>query len=119
MWGAHLGPAPASSLLSFAQISPFLSADAVDAKQGFLLLDEREAELAQTYIAHARKSIMVADSTKTEQVAPMVSCDPNEINFFVTDARPNKDIVEALTSWNIELVIAPETHQAPKKKKHK
>lgn len=117
--GGTFGASARKFVAKFRADFAILSVDAVDTKQGFLVRNEREAELAQTYVDHARKSIVVADHTKTEQVAPMVSTDPQEIDYFVTDVRPAKKLEDALGDWNIELIVAPEKPETTKKKKHK
>ncbi|HHB83266.1 MAG TPA: DeoR/GlpR transcriptional regulator [Devosia sp.] len=117
--GGTFGASARKFVAKFRADFAILSADALDVEQGFLVADEREAELAQTFVDHARNSIMVADASKTQQVAPMVTCDPSEIDIFVTDTRPGRRFGAALKEWNVEVVVASQKEAPGKKKKNK
>lgn len=117
--GGTFGASARKFIAKFRADFAILSIEAVDADQGFFLADEREAEMAQTFVDHARKIIVVADHTKAEQLAPVVSCSPEEIDIFVTDKRPNDNLNTALKGWGIDVVVAPSKTEIGKKKKHK
>lgn len=83
-----------------------LSVDGIDAQAGFLLAGAAEAELARTVIARARRRLVVVDHTKFGQTAPMVACDPSQIDLMVTD-QPLKPVFEKRAQdWDIDVVIA-------------
>ncbi len=115
--GGAFGAATLKFVSGFHPDLAILSTAAIDANQGFLLADQHEAELMRTFVSHARKSIMVADYSKTAASAPMVSCDPTEIDLFVTDRPPPQALQKAMNEWNIEVLIAPPKPAKKKKKK--
>ncbi len=110
--GGAFGSATQKYVSKFHVDLAILSAHAIDPVQGFLLSHQVEAELAQTLVAHARTSIMVADHSKTRLSAPFVSCAPQSISRFVTDRPLPSALQKAMNGWGIEVLIAP-----PKKKK--
>ncbi len=91
-----------------------LSAEAVDANQGFLLRDQDEADLARTFVSHARKTIMAADISKVGQSAPIISCEPGDVDLFITDAELSGELSRAMKNWDIKVLVAP-----AKRKKNK
>ncbi|MCF6302281.1 MAG: DeoR/GlpR family DNA-binding transcription regulator [Devosiaceae bacterium] len=117
--GGTFGASARKFVSNFRADFAILSADALDVEQGFLVADEREAELARTFVDHARKSIMVADASKADQVAPMVTCDPNEIDIFISDTSPGRRLGAALKGWKIDIIVAPAKSDIEKKKKSK
>jgi DeoR family transcriptional regulator, glycerol-3-phosphate regulon repressor len=118
--GGTFGAATQKFVSKFHLDMAILSAHAIDPVQGFVLAHQVEAELAQTYASHARKTILVADHSKTRQSAPFLSCDPADIDLFVTDRPAQGDLAEAMASWKIQVMVAPpKPEKSPKKKKNK
>ncbi|MFZ0502137.1 MAG: hypothetical protein WAM44_00425, partial [Chthoniobacterales bacterium] len=65
-----------------------------------------EAPMMASMIAFARRTIVVADSSKFgfnafAQVAPL-----NAVDILVTDAEPPADLRQALTQANVEIILA-------------
>ena len=112
--GGTFGSSTRKFISKFRADFALLSVVAVDPKQGFLVNAQGEADLAEIYVENAHKSIMVADHTKLDQLAPIVSCDPGDIDTFITNKRPNSDIEASMQKWGIDVLLAP-----VKKKKHK
>ena len=112
--GGTFGSATLKFVSKFHPDLAILSTAAIDPSQGFLLNDQHEAELMRTFVSHARKSVMVADHSKTAASAPMVSCDPSDIDTLVTDQPLPAPLQQAMNEWDIKVLIAP-----PKKKKKK
>lgn len=83
-----------------------LSVDAINLSSGFLLAGSAEADLARAVVACAHRSVIVADHSKFGQSAPIVACDPSDIDILVTD-RPLKPVFAArVAEWEIEAVVA-------------
>lgn len=112
--GGTFGSQARKFVAKFRADFALLSAVAVDSKKGFLVNVQDEADLAEVFVENAHKSIMIADHSKFGQLAPMVSCDPADIDMFITDERPSGDIDAAMKKWGIKILLAP-----VKKKKHK
>lgn len=83
-----------------------LSVDGIDPAAGFLLTGAAEAELARAVAPRARRTIVVADHNKFGQSAPMIACDPADIDTLVTDTTPEKVFADRIAAWDIELVAA-------------
>lgn len=92
----------------FSTDMAILSCDAIDAASGFLLNDKAEADLARVFVSHARRRLMVADHSKNERMAPMLACNPADIDVFVTDRLPPETVATAFEKWGIDVQIAPE-----------
>lgn len=118
--GGTFGSATQKFISKFHVDLAILSAHAIDPVRGFLLAHQVEAELARNLAGHARKTIMVADHSKASLSAPFLSCDPADIDLFVTDRSLPDDLGGAMASWNIEVLVAPpKPLKSPKKKKNK
>ncbi|GHC60990.1 DeoR/GlpR family DNA-binding transcription regulator [Neogemmobacter tilapiae] len=83
-----------------------LTAEAVDARSGFMLQDMREAEFSRAIIASAEEAVMVVDATKFGQSAPIRICEPGAIRRLVTDAPPPGDVGAMLEAAGVELTLA-------------
>jgi len=99
------GPTVQDFVCRFEMDFAILGADAVDPARGFLLDDFAEAELARCFVGHARQRIMVADQSKLTRSAPVLVCDPDEIDLFVTDHTPDAPFDEALKRWEIDVML--------------
>ncbi len=106
--GGTFGSATQKFVEKFTLDFAILSSIAIDEKRGFLLDNSLEAELAQTYISQARKSVMMADSTKIGQRAPIISCPPRDIDFFITDRPLQPNFARAMEKWEIQVITAQE-----------
>ena len=79
---------------------------AVDAKDGFLLQDLREAEFARAIIARADDTTVAADASKFGGKAAIAIAPLGMFKRFVTDAPPPPDIQEQLELAGITVQIA-------------
>jgi len=82
------------------------SVDGIDLTEGFLLSVAGEAELARNIARRARRTIVVADHNKFGQSAPMIACDPADVDTVITDTYPRPVFVDFLKNWEIELLVA-------------
>ncbi len=112
--GGTFGSHARKFISKFSADFALLSAVAVDIKKGFLVNAQGEADLAEVFVENAHKSIMIADHSKINRLAPMVLCEPTDIDTFITDQQPNSEMSDAMKKWGIKILLAP-----VKKKKHK
>ncbi len=88
-----------------------LSAGAINSDTGFMLHDLNEAELARAAAARAQTRIVLADSSKFGQRAPITLPDQDHLDILITDAQPASGIAKMLEARDIALILAPETHK--------
>ncbi|MDQ7071789.1 MAG: DeoR/GlpR family DNA-binding transcription regulator [Rhodobacterales bacterium] len=82
-----------------------LSVGAINADTGFMLHDIQEADLSCEAALRAQTRIIVADSAKLGQRAPIAVTDPAKFDILVTDVAPSADIAEMLAHNDISIVI--------------
>ena len=104
--GGTFGAATQKFIEKFTLDIAILSSAGVDEKRGFLLTNRLEAELAHTYALQAHRCIMLADSTKMGQRAPMIACAPSDIDCFVTDRPLEERFSRAMEQWGIEVIVS-------------
>lgn len=81
-----------------------LSVGAINTATGFMLHDIQEADLSCEAASRAQTRIIVADSAKFGQRAPIAVTDPAKFDILVTDLPPAADIAEMLTRNEISIV---------------
>ncbi len=81
------------------------SVGAVNADVGFMLHDIQEADLSREAAARAQTRIVVADSEKFGQRAPIAIEDPTSFDILVTDIKPAGDIADMLERNAIATVL--------------
>ncbi|MGB7242532.1 MAG: DeoR/GlpR family DNA-binding transcription regulator [Sulfitobacter sp.] len=86
-----------------------ISIDGFDSSTGFLLAGSAEAALARVVTQRARRVIVVTDVVKFGQSAPMIACDPTDVDTILIDKMPGDQFCEQLNAWDIEInVVASE-----------
>ena len=79
-------------------------------KEGVLLdFDHDELMVTKTIYEQSRKIILIADANKFERKAPYVTGHLKDIDIFVTDKKPNKDINKICKQNNVELIISQQS----------
>jgi DeoR/GlpR family transcriptional regulator of sugar metabolism len=74
----------------------FLSCVGFSLSGGLTEALQENAAIKREMIQHARKRILLCDSTKMNQEFFCKVCGPEEIDLIITDTRPPEDIAEAL-----------------------
>jgi DeoR family transcriptional regulator, glycerol-3-phosphate regulon repressor len=92
-----------------------MSVDALDAQQGFLLSDHREAEISRMVMRRAKTRIVAADQTKIGKTAPIRACSPEDVDTLITDDLLPADFMTAFKTWGIDVLTAPPKIKKPKK----
>ena len=103
--GGTFGPDTLAQIGRFNIETAVFSIDGFDLRGGFLLAGRAEADLARAVAARARHTIVVADHEKFGQSAPMIACDPRDVDTVVTD-KPLPDAYAArLAEWEVTLLV--------------
>ena len=86
-----------------------VSIDGFDTHSGFLLTAAAEADLANAVIKHAVRTIIASDSNKFGQSAPIVACDPTDVDIILSDRSIGAPFRAALERWDIEFIPVSDT----------
>ncbi len=86
-----------------------IGASAMDADGAILDFDAREVSVARAILRNSRVRILVCDSSKFDQTAPVRICDISRIDYFVTDRVPPKSFLDAAGAGNTEIFTTGET----------
>ena len=83
-----------------------IGTSAIDADGTLLDFDIREVQAARAIIEHARKVVLVSDSSKFARSAPVRVAHISEIDMFVTDRLPSATIADLFRLHGVEVVQA-------------
>ncbi len=83
-----------------------IGSSAIDADGTLLDFDIREVQASRAIIEHARKVVLVADSSKFARSAPVRVAHLSEIDILVTDRLPSSSIMALCDSLGVEVVEA-------------
>jgi DeoR family glycerol-3-phosphate regulon repressor len=119
--GGILGAVTVAQIQQFRVDMAIIGTSAIDASGTMLDFDVREVEISRAIIEHARKIVLVADSSKFQRSAPVRIAHLSEIDIFVTDNLPTAAIAEMCRRCEVEVIetggpIEPEIHEPPKAK---
>ncbi len=106
--GGIMGEATVDFVKQFKVDFAVIGASAIDRDGTILDYDFREVKVSQAIIAHARKTILVADNLKFERSAPVRIADLSMIDVFVTDMQPAREIVDICRISGVDLIITGE-----------
>jgi DeoR family transcriptional regulator, glycerol-3-phosphate regulon repressor len=96
--------------ITVAQIDQFrvdiaiIGTSAIDPNGTLLDFDVREVETSRAIIEHARKIVLVADSSKFSRSAPVRIAHLSEIDVFVTDRLPSQAIAEMFQRCEVKVI---------------
>jgi DeoR family transcriptional regulator, aga operon transcriptional repressor len=99
------GPIAESSLAGLNLDIAFIGVDGIDAKAGCTTHQEVEAHTNGVMIAHARRVIVVADSSKIGRVAFARICEITSVSGLITDHPDDTDAVRALTESGVSVTF--------------
>lgn len=103
--GGMFGPETIRFVETFKLDVAVISVDGFDPNSGFLLAGASEADLARRVIERAHRTIVVTDHTKFGQNAPMVACQPGDVETVVTDRPLPEQMAACLTELNVEIMV--------------
>jgi len=105
--GGIVGDATVAFMSEFKVDFAVIGASAIDPEDGTVLdYDQAEVHAARAILAHARTTILVADSMKFERTAPVRIAPLTDIDIFVTDHPPPEPIRELCAAGGVRLEVA-------------
>ncbi len=103
--GAAFGPPAVEFFSRFRVKHTFISIGALDAKDGPMDADLSEAEIAHMALSRADQRFILSDSSKFGKTALVKVCEFSEINYLITNARPDVALSQALDHANVRVMI--------------
>lgn len=104
--GGVLGAVAVAQIERFRVDIAIIGTSAIDAGGTLLDFDIHEVEISRAIIEHARKIILVADSSKFSRSAPVKIGHLSEVDIFVTDRLPSEEVAEMCRRLGVEVVEA-------------
>ena len=102
--GGVLGQSALQMIRQFRVDLAVIGTSAIDEDGSLLDFDLREAQVSREIIEHARRVILVADSSKFARSAPVLVAHISDIDIFVTDRVPSSAVSELCTRYGVELI---------------
>jgi len=90
--GAVVGAVTVAQIEKFRVDLAIIGASAID------------AESSHAIIEHARRVVLVADSSKFSRSAPVKIANFSDIDIFVTDRLPSDEIADVCRRYNVEVI---------------
>ena len=79
---------------------------AIDEVGTLLDFDHEELLVSQAIYKQSRKIILIADANKFNRKAPYVAGNLSDVDIFVTDLRPSKNILKICKKNNVRVIIS-------------
>ncbi len=102
--GGIVGEAAVSLIKQFRADTAIIGASAIDADGTLLDFDIREVQASRAIIEHARRVVLVADSSKFSRSAPVCVAHLSNIDILVTDRLHSLAISELCRANNVDVV---------------
>jgi len=106
--GGIVGAVTVGQIEQFRVDIAIIGTSAIDPDGTLLDFDVREVEISRAIIEHARKIVLVADSSKFFRSAPVKIAQLSEIDIFVTDRLPSAEIAEMCRRCGVEVIESGE-----------
>jgi DeoR family transcriptional regulator of aga operon len=103
---ALVGPAAESAIDGLHLDMSFVGVDGLTVAEGASAHDEMEAHTDRSFLLRARRTVVVADSSKLGRVAFARVCRTDEIHDVVTDSEADPAIVSALRGAGVRVLLA-------------
>lgn len=84
----------------------FLGASGVDSAAGITTNDEAEAAINRVMVKQAKRTIVVADSSKLGTVGFSLICRVSEVSAILTDSSADNQTLAALRHYGVEVITA-------------
>jgi DeoR family transcriptional regulator, glycerol-3-phosphate regulon repressor len=102
--GGILGAVTVAQIEQFRVDVAVIGTSAIDPNGTLLDFDIREVEISRAIVEHARKIVLVSDSSNFSRAAPVRIAHLSEIDVFVTDRLPSPAIVELCARCEVKVV---------------
>lgn len=99
------GPIAEASLTGLHLDIAFIGVDGIDAKAGCTTHEEVEAHTNSVMIAHSRRAVVVADSSKLGKVAFARISETAAINELISDKAADATAVKALSDSGVHVTL--------------
>jgi DeoR/GlpR family transcriptional regulator of sugar metabolism len=107
-----IGEAARQSIDGFYTNLLFFSARAISMEHGIMDINEEEIVLRKWMLKQCKNSILLCDSSKFDQVSFKRVCDFSDINYIITEKRPDEKWLNFFEQVNVR-VIYPGLKLAP------
>ena len=105
--GGLVGPQAVATIEQFRFDIAVIGCSALDPEGDILDFDVQEVGVSQSILNRARRTFLVADSSKFQRTAPVRIATLQDIDIFFTDAPLGHPLAEACEHWNTDVSIAP------------
>jgi DeoR family glycerol-3-phosphate regulon repressor len=109
--GGIVGAHAVGQIAQFRVDLAIIGTSAIDQDGTLLDFDIREVQAARAIIEHARRVVLVSDSSKFSRSAPVRVAHLSEIDILVTDRLPSAEIAELCRVNGVEVVEAGGPHE--------
>jgi len=100
---SYIGELARKCIDNFFADKLFFSCRAISAEKGLSDSNEEEAELRKLMIRNCKKTVLMCDHTKFDQVSFCKICDFDRIDHIITDRKPSQQWIELFKERNVEL----------------
>ena len=104
--GGIVGAVTVAQIAQFRVDIAIIGTSAIDGAGTLLDFDIREVEISRAIVEHARKIVLVADSSKFSRAAPVRIAHLSEIDILVTDRLPSRAIAEMCQRCEVQVIEA-------------
>jgi DeoR family glycerol-3-phosphate regulon repressor len=102
--GGIVGAVTVAQIQQFRVDLAIIGASAIDADGTLLDFDVHEVEISRAIVEHARRVVLVSDSSKFSRTAPVRIANFQDIDIFVTDRLPSEEIADMCRRNNVEVI---------------
>lgn len=99
--GSFIGSQAINSISNFVSDKSFISPSAIDIKYGIVDNNLNESHIRKAYIKHSRKTFLVVDHTKLDDIADFIISPISDIDCIVTDETISKEWEDTLKNLAI------------------
>ena len=104
--GGLLGQSTLQMIQQFRVDTAIIGTSAIDEDGSLLDFDIREVQVSRQIIEHARRVVLVADSSKFARSAPVLVAHISDIDILVTDRVPSPAVFELCARHGVEVIEA-------------
>ncbi len=104
--GATLGRDTTAMLANYYADFCFVGASALSPEPWLMDYSREGAELRAEMLAQARTAVLLADHTKFNRTAPVRVANLDQVNYLITDTRPDGAMGRGLAKLPAELLVA-------------
>jgi DeoR/GlpR family transcriptional regulator of sugar metabolism len=99
-----IGEAARQRITNFNTDILFFSSRSVSLEAGITDINEEEIALRQEVLKKCKKAVFLCDKTKLNQTSSTFVCEFNQIDYFITDEKPDDNWIEALKNAKVNLI---------------